>query len=223
MTTLAGLWLPGATLGAPALLLAGLAASPHCALMCGPLAALGARVSNAGSPRRALVLTQAGRVLGYGALGALAGASGQWLMGLLPALAAGRLLQGAAAVASLAVGLWLLLGKTRIASCCAPRARPGLPPVLRGLLWAALPCGILYAVLLLAALSGGPLNGALLASAFALGGAPLLALIGWLGAKRPATPLAARAAGLWLAVLGVATLFILAGGAPAAATWCAAR
>ena len=220
MSTVAGLWLPGATLGAPALLLAGLAASPHCALMCGPMAALGGRGLATGSPRQALLLTQAGRVLGYATLGALAGASGQWLMQLLPALATGRLLQAAAAVASLALGLWLLLGKGRLAGCCASRSGASLPPLLRGLLWAALPCGVLYAVLLLAMLTASARDGALLAGAFALGGAPLLALIGWLGARRPAAPLAARAAGLWLVVLGTATLLMLAGGAFVPA-WCA--
>jgi sulfite exporter TauE/SafE len=221
MPVIVGLWLPGATLAAPGLALAGLAASPHCALMCGPLAALGARGANR---PRALALTQAGRALGYAALGGLAGTGGQSLLHLLPATADGHSIQVTAALASLLVGAWLLLRAPARTACCAPpMAARRLPPLLRGLLWSLLPCALLYAVLLLAALSGGAASGALLAGAFALGGAPTLTLIAWLGARGPSTRTAARLSGAWLGGLGLASLLMLSAPAAVSLGWCLAN
>ncbi|HVT34883.1 MAG TPA: sulfite exporter TauE/SafE family protein, partial [Nevskiaceae bacterium] len=77
---------------------------------------------------------------------------------------------------------------------------------MRGLLWAALPCGILYGVLALCALAGDAARGALLAAAFGLGTVPGAALgSGSLGTllRRAGLPSAAPAGALLLIALGL--------------------
>ena len=63
-------------------------------------------------------------------------------------------------------------------SFAANRGR-GAPLVL-GVLWALLPCGLLYSALLVAALSGGPLDGAQTMALFALGSSASLLAGPWL-------------------------------------------
>jgi sulfite exporter TauE/SafE len=58
-----------------------------------------------------------------------------------------------------------------------------LGPLLLGLVWAFLPCGLLYSALLLAMLSASPLEGAAVMSFFALGGALVLICAPWLWAR----------------------------------------
>ncbi|RAI59902.1 urease accessory protein UreH domain-containing protein [Roseicella frigidaeris] len=193
--------------GVPALVgtlfLAGLAGGlTHCATMCAPFVlAQAATGLGAGGGRlqrlagAALLPYQAGRMLGYGALGALAGgaaglvtlASGlRWLLALLLLLAA--LLMLAQALPRLGIAL--------------PRrggGGPGLPPalqrqvgrllaapqgwrgVLLGLLLSALPCGLLYGALAAAAAAGSALGGALAMLGFVLGTVPALAGVALLG------------------------------------------
>ena len=75
--------LPVHELSIPAMLLAGLALSPHCALMCGPVQTLQLRGAPASiSP---LLWLHLGRVLGYALMGAAAGYLGARLMLWLPA------------------------------------------------------------------------------------------------------------------------------------------
>jgi sulfite exporter TauE/SafE len=213
------MWLPGTVLGAPALLLAGTAAGVHCAVMCGALGVHHLRAS-AGLPAPvALAWLHLGRVLGYGTLGALSGALGQSLLRLLPDPRAGAVLQIVADAALIGVGVQLLLAhRRRPAACCPAPSQgrvPGLPGwlnlLIRGLLWAVLPCGLLYSVLLLAALSGSAVDGGLLAAAFALGGAPLLATVAWRGARNTSAP-RYQLAGWWLigiGLVGLAAILVL--------------
>lgn len=203
--------LPTGVLGFPAMLLAGGAASLHCTAMCGALGAHHVRAAGTRPIASALLWLHGGRVLGYLLFGASAGAIGQRLLRLLPDIQAGRLLQAAAAVTLLGIGLQLLHRSRRPAACCAPLAASPAASgasrsrlLLRGLLWALLPCALLYSVLLLAALSGRALDGALIAGGFALGGAPLLAAAGWRSAGRASVSPRRRAG--WLVALGLLSL-----------------
>ncbi|MBA4284464.1 MAG: hypothetical protein C0434_02895 [Xanthomonadaceae bacterium] len=217
--------LPVAVLSAPALLLAGTAASVHCAAMCGALSAQQTRASGGLPPITALLLLHGGRVVGYAALGALAGGIGQGLLRHLPDPSFGQALQVLAAALLVGIGVRLLIQRpAMLPACCLPAARNPKPcsPVgvlLRGVLWAALPCALLYSVLLLAALSGTVLDGAVLAGAFALGGTPLLALVGW----RSRSAGLRQSAGWWLIAVGLlslaATAFL---SSDALRNWCAA-
>jgi sulfite exporter TauE/SafE len=138
----------------------------------------------------------------------------------------GQVLQGFAALCLVVVGARLAAGHGRTRDCCAAQAGGRLQRCpsrlnlfLRGLLWALVPCGLLYSLLLLAALSGSAAGGAALTAAFACGGTPLLAGIGWSGRHREAR--LQRGAGWWLVALGTvclaAVVLMPAGIAPG---WC---
>jgi sulfite exporter TauE/SafE len=181
-------------LGAGAL--AGLAASAHCAGMCGPLAAHACR---ARSGRRALPATFAyhgGRVVAYAALGALSGALGHRLSLALPERAVQALLSWSLAVA-LGVAAWRALRAAQPVDAASSRAplpitlsraprRASLAerafayavdaPFALGVVTALLPCGALATGLLVAAGSGAPFAGALAMFGFALASGPALLL-----------------------------------------------
>ena len=173
--------------------LMGLAGGPHCLAMCG--AACAGITSAAGAGPGAMWGFQIGRMLGYSSLGALAAASMQGLGWLTLQSAAFRPLWSFFHVLLMLLGLWLLwraepplwLGAwtqgiwRRIkpfGQRQAARARFVAPFVL-GLVWALLPCGLLYSAVMLAALSHGILQGAQVMAAFALGGAVALSLVPW--------------------------------------------
>ncbi|MCA9614280.1 MAG: sulfite exporter TauE/SafE family protein [Myxococcales bacterium] len=153
---------------------AGLASLPHCAGMCGPLAAF------AGRDRRSSGLYLAGRFVSYVSLGALAGAFGStvvgwmerpiaqamlsWTLGLGLALTAWRLWRGGASRPAKLVTL-RTKDEARRAAWRAP---------LLGAMTGFLPCGALAAALLLAAGSGDALSGGATLFAFATASAPAL-------------------------------------------------
>ena len=141
--------------------LMGLAGTPHCAVMCSaPCALAGGR-----QPARLL----AGRVLGYAAGGAVAAASAQ---ALARASQSAALLQPAWALLQAAL---LGLGLVLLVRGCMPvwlgavtwRPQPR-HAFMTGMAWVAMPCGLLHAALLLAALAGSPLGGAAAMAGFAL-------------------------------------------------------
>jgi sulfite exporter TauE/SafE len=69
--------------------------------------------------------------------------------------------------------------------------------VVLGVLWALMPCGLLYGALLVAALSNSPIEGAGVMALFALGSAVVLTLGPWLWLRlRGAQPLG-NASGAW--------------------------
>ena len=161
-------------------LLMGLVGGPHCVAMCG---AACAGIGQAAGPRKntALLTFQLGRILGYALLGALAAASMQGLGWLTVQSAALRPVWSMLHVAALVLGLvllvqarqpvWLEAAGRRVwrsARALAAGWGGGAPLVL-GTLWALLPCGLLYSALLVAALAGGPLAGAMVMALFALG------------------------------------------------------
>ncbi len=201
------IWLPGSLLTAPALLIAGAAASVHCAAMCGALSAHQTRASHRLTLPATLGWLHGGRVLGYGLLGAVAGSVGQGLLRHLPSPDLGRLIQASAALVLVAIGLHLLRRPLQAPTCCQaapPRAGGNgrIALLLRGISWAAVPCGLLYSVLLLSALAGNGFDGGLLAAAFALGGTPLLAAIGWRSARGGNGDWSRRRSGWWLIAVG---------------------
>ncbi|MFG6456148.1 sulfite exporter TauE/SafE family protein [Roseateles sp. BYS96W] len=149
--------------------LMGLAGTPHCAAMCSAPCALAA------GPRPAKLL--AGRVLGYGAGGAVAAASAEALARASQSVA---LLQPAWALLQAAL---LLLGLTLLARGRVPawlgavnwRPKPR-HAFATGLAWVVMPCGLLHAALLLAGLSGSVPGGAAAMAGFALASTPGLVI-----------------------------------------------
>lgn len=150
-----------ALIGSAALL--GLAASPHCALMCSTPCALLARRRD----EQARLLS--GRLVGYGLAGAAAAASAQALGRLSQDVALLQPLWALLQAALLAFGLSLLL-RGRVPAWLADARRRPAPAgsFATGLAWVAMPCGLLHAALLLATLSNSPLAGGLMMAAFAV-------------------------------------------------------
>ena len=195
-----------AVLDLPTLLLAGLASSAHCALMCGAFHARGR-----GMAHKAWSM-HLGRLAAYALIGLLAGAAGGWLLRLarlLPAAESLRLL-GLSVLAG--VLLWRLRRRaTRRPICCAPSpvaGRSAATPwsgLLAGLTLGLMPCALLYAAAGYAALSGSAFKGALLMLAFGFGTLPAVQAAAWIWARvgaggRPA-PVMASAAALGLMLL----------------------
>lgn len=172
--------LSGIALTAPALFLAGLAASPHCGLMCAAVAhvAVGGPAAQ-GNAQRAL-LVNLGRVFAYTLFGAAAGLLGGWLMLRLPTEAWGDSLRLMAALAVIGVGLRHL---RREPPPCMQRTQRATALFGRGMAWALVPCPMLYAVLALSALSAHPATGAMLAGAFGLGTLPAMTALAFGGQR----------------------------------------
>ncbi len=145
-------------------LVMGLAGGPHCIAMCG---AACAGFGQAAGERRtqAMWSFQLGRVLGYSALGALAAATVQGLGWLTTQSAALRPVWTMLHVAAFLLGvlllvqarqpLWLDTAASRLwARVRAFNQRWGMAaPAIVGVLWALMPCGLLYSALRVAALS----------------------------------------------------------------------
>ena len=171
-------------------LLMGLAGGPHCIAMCG---AACAGIGKAAGVRKtsALWTFQAGRLAGYSALGGVAAASMQGLGWLTTQTAVLRPVWTLFHVAVMMMGLMLVLlarqpvwldGTARsvwnqVRAFHASWGRGA--PLAMGALWAFMPCGLLYSAVLVAALSGGPLDGALSMALFALGSSVSLLIGPW--------------------------------------------
>ena len=145
---------------------------------------------------QALAWFHLGRLLAYATLGALAGFSVQALGWLSVYTAALRPVWMLVHVGAAVLGLVLLwqarqpawldvggLGLARRVQAVVARRAPAwgaLAPLIVGLGWGFLPCGLLYSALLVAALSGGVLEGAWVMALFALGTGVSLVLGPWL-------------------------------------------
>jgi sulfite exporter TauE/SafE len=218
-------------------LLMGLVGGPHCVAMCG---AACAGISQAAGPHKnsALWIFQLGRVIGYAALGALAAASLQGLGWLTVQSAALRPVWSLFHVAALILGLMLLLQArqpvwlentarrvwSRTRSFAANQGR-GAPLVL-GVLWALLPCGLLYSALLVAALAGNAAGGARVMALFAVGTSVTMVVGPWLFLRLNGSP-GRLGSGQWGVRLAGAALAASSGWAlwmalaHNAAPWCA--
>jgi sulfite exporter TauE/SafE len=195
-----------------AALVAGLVTSLHCAGMCGPLACVIGPARGRPEDATALAATyQVSRVFGYTVLGAVAGA-----IGALPRAA----LEGpwvvwlpwATVVFLVALALrvdqrlprWAPLARwtTRLRFKLSGRS-PWVVAGGVGLLTPLLPCGPLYFLVAIAALSGSAVRGAEFMLAFGLGTLPLLWLaqanVGWVGRRFSALNVARVQSGLALA------------------------
>lgn len=160
----------------------------HCAGMCGGfVGALQVHRPREVPAARLAAGYHAGRIISYTLAGALVGSLGGALyavevlpvqivlliVGSLMLFAIGASLFGRAAwlkrLEPVGLGLWKLIG---------PYARRVYPPrsgaqaLLAGLAWGWIPCGMVYAALPLALVSGGPSEGALVMLAFGIGTLP---------------------------------------------------
>jgi uncharacterized protein len=215
-------------------LLMGLAGGPHCVAMCGAACA-GIGRSSTGTNTRSMWIFQAGRVLGYSALGGLAAASMQGLGWLSVHSAALRPVWTLFHVAAALLGLmllwqarqpvWLEDGARKVWSRVrsVTKGSAGAAPLLLGVLWSLLPCGLLYSALLVAALTSSALEGAAVMALFALGSSVSL-MAGpwlWLRLRKPGSgQWAIRLAGLALLATSVWALWM--GLVHNTAPWCLA-
>lgn len=209
-----------------AALLTGLLGSAHCLGMCGGISGLFAVNSSVATLRSQIPLAityNIGRVLSYALLGIIVGAFGAVIIKASPGLAGGiRLVSG---VVIILVGLKVAfdlralnaierMGAT-LWSRIAPAAK-GFVPVTNlpralglGLVWGWLPCGLVYSVLLIAATSAKPVNGALIMIAFGFGTMPAMIMTG-LGAAKLSQVMRRKSArvglGLLIVVLGLLTI-----------------
>ena len=207
-----------------AALAAGFLGSAHCLGMCSGMSGLFAANAVKSSLKQNSTLAlgyNLGRLSSYSLLGALTAAAGGKFVDLVPSMAVPvRLISG---ILIILVGLqvafrWPALALIERAGASiwqhfAPAAG-GLLPVTNlrramalGLLWGWLPCGLVYSLLLTAATTATPLNGALVMLAFGAGTLPAMLMTGlgaahislWLGRNHVS-------AGLLIVVLGIATL-----------------
>lgn len=212
----------------------GLVGGPHCITMCG---AACAGLAQAAGERRteALWSFQLGRIVGYGLLGGLAAASIQGLGWLTIQSAALRPVWTLFHVAAFALGLllliraqqpvWLESAARRLwqgaRALAAGRGRGA--PLVVGVLWALLPCGLLYSAVLVAAMTGQAIEGAAVMALFALGTAVSMTLAPWLWLRLRGGGTGdwgVRLAGLALALSSAWALWM--GLAHDAAPWCLA-
>ena len=181
----------------------GLVGGPHCVAMCG---AACAGISRAAGERstQALLTFQLSRMVGYALFGAFAAGSVQGLALLGTNTGAIRPVWTMFHAAVLLLGLALLLrgrqpawidnfGQTvwRKARPALARMGPRAPMVL-GVAWALMPCGLLYSALLVASLTANAFEGAAVMALFSLGTSLSLTLAPWLLLK-----LRAGASGAW--------------------------
>lgn len=214
--------------------LVGLLGGVHCVGMCGGIVG----TLTMGLPRavRGHLVAQlpfqlaynAGRVAGYTLAGALMGGLGSLLLQALPLQQAQRILYGVAALFMLAMGLYLggwwrgLIWLERVGAPLWRRLEPlgrRLLPVSSpwqalglGLVWAWIPCGLVYSVLIWCVSAGSAARGAALMLAFGVGTLPNLLGISFLAgaAARLGEALwMRRSAGLLVLAFGVYALWQL--------------
>ena len=182
--------------------LVGLLGGVHCVAMCGGIVG----TLTMGLPReiRASLVRlfpyqlayNTGRMAGYAAAGAMMGALGTIVVAAVPVQYAQRGLYAVAGVFMILLGLYLggwwkgLARVERLGAALWRRLEPvgrrllpirsPLQAVALGFIWAWIPCGLVYSVLIFAVSSGGAAPGALLMLAFGVGTLPNLLGMGTL-------------------------------------------
>ena len=211
----------------PVAFAAGLFGSGHCLGMCTPVVVLFEGSTDASSRWRYRLALNAGRGAFYVTLGAVAGGIGLVLTRIAGIDATLRLLRWAAALLVIAIGLNLLFrlplltvlesGGARLWQGIAPAARSLLPirspggAAAAGYLWGALPCGLVYSAVALAATTGSIGGGAAVMAAFWAGTLPTLLAAGAAAGRLrslSARPLLRRIAGVLMIGVGVAALVL---------------
>lgn len=213
---------------------AGLLGSTHCVAMCGGLATALSTFRGPQAQGWQPLLYQLGRVLGYGMGGGIVGGIGAVAGMAFEASRWGELLRLGTAIVIVYLGLNIAFGANSRGRWLrfperwgaflwrrfAPAARARLPtqPALRaltlGLLWGWLPCGLVYSVLMVAALAGSAVGGSATMMAFGLGTLPAMLGLSYAGVRlAPGQGTLSRllgailvACGLWTASMPIAAL-----------------
>ncbi len=181
----------------PAAFIAGLFGSTHCIAMCGAIVVLFEAEGTSGQKRLQFlnrVIYNIGRLGFYMLLGIVAGATGALLNKVAGVTTGLMILRVLAAVLVIAIGLNLLFNWniTRFLEQSGAGLWRRLSPLLRhflpvstpgralgaGFLWGALPCGLVYSAVAMAATSGTAFGGSVVMLAFWLGTVPALLLAG---------------------------------------------
>ncbi len=168
----------------------GLAGGPHCIAMCG---AACSGIQQSQSSKYNALQFQAGRLIGYSSLGAIAAGSVQSLAWFSSQTLALHPLWTFFHVLVLSWGL-MLLSFARQPMWADNVGRQIWKHVRQftqlkggvfatGMMWAFMPCGLLYSALLIASLNASPLNGALSMATFALGTSISLIVGPWVWLK----------------------------------------
>lgn len=172
-------------------LIMGLVGGPHCVAMCGAACAGIGRAAGERGPQ-ALITFQLSRMLGYALMGAFAAGSVQGLALLGTSTGAIRPVWTMFHAAVMLLGLTLVwLGRQpawidQLGQSVWRKARPALArmgpraPLVLGVAWALMPCGLLYSALLVASLTAHAVEGAAVMALFALGSSLSLTLAPWL-------------------------------------------
>jgi len=189
-------------------LVMGLAGGPHCVAMCG--AACTSFTKSSDKPY-AIYFYHLGRVCGYALLGAIATFAIQsiaWLSSnsaiLHPLWTFFHVLVffwGVILLIYARQPIWIDLAGRRIWQRVKNLSQINGGYFYIGMLWALMPCGLLYSALIIASFNGNPLGGALSMAAFAAGSAISLFFAPWLWLKLKTTvvePYGMRLAGLLL-------------------------
>lgn len=195
---------------------AGVLAIPHCAAMCGPLAAFACAPAGDRAPSAAAPLAWlTGRTISYSVLGGIVGGLSASIAALAPA-GSSRWISVALGAALFVAALGLLARPRLVSVGRGPRSswvsRAGAfvlahrpPTIVLGALTGLLPCGALWAGLGSATASGTALGGAITMLAFSLTSAPGVGLAAWVAARRTPDPSLQRLLGAVL-LLGAVVL-----------------
>jgi sulfite exporter TauE/SafE len=174
-------------------ILLGVVSSLHCAGMCTGISTSILFLSDATAPGDrlgAFALAHLGRSLSYAMIGSLVGAAGAGAIAALPPPLAFRMLQWAAAVAMMWIGLSIagvlpslafadrvLAPLSGTVGSFALRFRSSrVGPFSLGLGWGLMPCAMVYGAYLTAMLTGSAFGGAVTMIGFALGTLPALTI-----------------------------------------------
>lgn len=175
-----------------------------------------------------LLLSQAGRITSYMVAGGILGFAGAELYGLFDQSLAYSVLQWAAAVTLIGIGLSVagllpplsgldrlvspLMGHLmRITPDASNSRMPVLTPYLSGLIWGLIPCAMVYAALFTAMLTGSAQGGLIMMAGFGMGTIPavLVSALGITSLSQINAHGAVRTAiGLSIAGLGIGSVVI---------------
>ncbi|MFM9835419.1 MAG: sulfite exporter TauE/SafE family protein [Methylophilaceae bacterium] len=170
-------------------LIMGLAGGPHCVAMCGAACGSLSKANGSGS----FWQFQLGRLIGYACLGALAASS----IGLLAWLSSKTsqlhpiwtffhvfiFCWGLVLLLFARQPIWIQHIGRNIWHRIQKMAQMRGGVFITGICWALMPCGLLYSAVIVASLSGNPLQGSLSMAAFAIGSSGSLIFGQWLWSK----------------------------------------